>query len=102
MTRLAQLALLASFPSFSWLAMQVVHEAGHVLGAAVSGGTVHQVVLHPSTLSRTDVFPNPHPLVVVWAGPVVGAMLPLGICLIAAALRSPGLCSGSSPGSACS
>jgi hypothetical protein len=57
--------------------MQAVHELGHVVAAWLTGGTVQRVVLHPFTISRTDVSPNPHPLVVVWAGPLVGVSLPL-------------------------
>ena len=66
----------------SWYAMQVVHELGHVLAAWLTGGTVQRVVLHPLEISRTDVAPNPRPLFVAWAGPLVGVALPL----IAAAL----------------
>ena len=61
----------------SWLGMQAVHELGHVLGAWITGGRVARVVLHPLTISRTDVVENPHPLFVVWAGPFVGVLLPL-------------------------
>jgi hypothetical protein len=57
--------------------MQAVHELGHVLAAWLSGGTVQRVVLHPFTISRTDVSPNPHPLIVAWAGPLVGVFLPI-------------------------
>ena len=57
--------------------MMLVHEAGHVVGALVTGGTVRNVVWHPLVISRTDVKPNPSPLVVVIAGPVVGSLLPL-------------------------
>lgn len=74
--RLAQVALIAGGGALCWLTMQAVHELGHVLGALLSGGTVTQVVLHPLTISRTDVQPNPSPAVVVWAGPVIGALLP--------------------------
>jgi hypothetical protein len=90
MKRLDQLVLIGSFLAFSWLAMQAVHELGHVLGAVATGGTVTQVVLHPCAISRTDVQPNPHPLPVVWAGPVIGAVLPLLAFLLARALRLPG------------
>jgi hypothetical protein len=48
-----------------------------VLGAWATGGTVERVIWHPLALSRTDVSPNPSPLVVGWAGPVWGALLPL-------------------------
>jgi hypothetical protein len=57
--------------------MQAVHELGHVLAAWLTGGTVQRVVLHPFTISRTDVSPNPHPLIVAWGGPLVGVILPL-------------------------
>jgi len=50
--------------------VQAVHELGHAVGAWITGGQVVRMVLHPGTISRTDVEPNPHPL--VWAGPLVG------------------------------
>ena len=61
----------------SWLGMQIVHECGHVLGALASGGRVARVELKPWTISRTDVEPNPHPLMEHWSGPIVGCVLPL-------------------------
>lgn len=70
--------------------MQAIHESGHVLGAWLSGGRVAQVVLHPLTISRTDLAENPRPLVVVWAGPFVGVLIPLLLWLVAAAVRMPG------------
>jgi hypothetical protein len=90
MKRIHQILLIGSFIGFSWLAMQAVHELGHVLGAVTTGGTVTKVVLHPCTFSRTDVHPNPHALFEVWAGPIAGALLPLLAYLLAQALRSPG------------
>jgi hypothetical protein len=66
-----------------WLLMQAVHEAGHVLGASLTGGRVTNVVLHPLAISRTDVSPNPQPRVEVWAGPIVGVVLPLAMWLVA-------------------
>ncbi len=62
-----------------WLGMMAVHEAGHVLGAWVTGGTVTRVVLHPLAISRTDVEPNPIPLPVAWAGPIIGIVLPIAL-----------------------
>jgi hypothetical protein len=69
--------------ALSWLLMQVVHELGHVLAGWITGGTVERVVLHPLTISRTDIADDPRPLPTVWAGPVFGALLPLGGCLVA-------------------
>jgi hypothetical protein len=85
-TRQALLILLAL--TASWLGMQGVHECGHVLGAWASGGRVSKIVLYPLTISRTDLVANPHPLLVVWAGPLVGVGLPLVFWGIAAAAKS--------------
>lgn len=60
-----------------WQFMQAAHETGHVLGAWLTGGTVVKVVLHPLTISRTDVSPNPAPLIELWAGPLGGVLIPL-------------------------
>jgi hypothetical protein len=57
--------------------MQAVHESGHALAAWLTGGIIQKVVLHPLAFSRTDVNPNPHPLVEIWAGPLLGSLLPL-------------------------
>ena len=62
---------------FSWLAMQAIHETGHVLHAWASGGTLARIVLDPLGISRTDVEPNPHPQFVAWGGPVWGSVWPL-------------------------
>ncbi len=61
----------------SWLGMQAVHELGHCVGAWLTGGRVERVVLHPLTISRTDLGENSQPLVVAWAGPIAGTALPL-------------------------
>jgi len=85
--RLPQVVLIASTVLGSWLGMQAVHELGHVGGAWLTGGCVQRVVLNPLTISRTDLACNPRPLLVVWAGPVVGGLLPVVPWLVAAAVR---------------
>jgi hypothetical protein len=75
--RLHQAVLILATLLGSWLGMQIVHEFGHVLGGWLTGGRVARVVLHPLTFSRTDWAINPHPLLVAWAGPVFGVLLPL-------------------------
>ncbi|MCG8449773.1 MAG: M50 family metallopeptidase [Pirellulales bacterium] len=67
-----------------------VHELGHVLAGWLTGGTVTKVVLHPLAISRTDVSPNPNPIIVVWAGPLLGVLLPLLIWLVCFLARIPG------------
>jgi hypothetical protein len=89
MRRVGQVILIVTFLGFCWLGFQAEHELGHVTGAWLTGGKVTKVVLHPYTISRTDVEPNPHPLFVVWAGPVVGTVLPLLAFLVAAWARAP-------------
>lgn len=75
----------------SWLGMQAIHEAGHVLGALAVGARVENVVLHPLTISRTDVAPHEQHLVIVWAGPLLGMALPLLLFAIAYFARLPGV-----------
>jgi hypothetical protein len=70
--------------------MQAVHELGHVVGAWVTGGKVTKVVLYPLTISRTDLAENPHPLVVVWCGPILGVVLPMILWGLAASFVMPG------------
>ena len=77
MARTTRVLVVALGLAVSWLGMQAVHELGHVVAALMTGGTVQRVVLHPLELSRTEVSPNPRPLAVAWAGPVVGSILPL-------------------------
>jgi hypothetical protein len=88
--RIHQALLIASAVLGSWLGMQAVHEFGHLIGAAASGGRVAHVALHPLAISRTDLSSNPHPLAVAWAGPLIGVLLPLALWACGAGLRSPG------------
>ncbi|MCI0333786.1 MAG: M50 family metallopeptidase [Planctomycetes bacterium] len=90
MKRQHQLVLIASTLAFSWLAMQAVHESGHVVGAFLSGGRVDRVVLHPATISQTRLSDNPHPLFVVWMGPIVGVAAPLVAMIAARVCKAPG------------
>jgi hypothetical protein len=57
----------------------------------LTGGEVIKVALHPLIVSRTDLGQNPHPLAVVWAGPLIGSGLPLLVYALAVAFRWPGL-----------
>ena len=83
MSRFNQLLFSLSVLAGCWLAMMGVHELGHVLGGFLTGGTVSRVVLHPLSISRTDLSVNPCPAIVVWAGPVFGVLLPM-LCLLTA------------------
>lgn len=90
MKRRDSILLIAVTLLASWLAMQAVHEAGHVIGAWATGARVERVVLHPLTISRTDVSENRHPLLVTWLGPLFGIAAPVALWLIAMLIRIPG------------
>lgn len=88
--RLHPIVLIVSIVLLSWLGMMVVHEFGHVSVAWAAGGRVTKVVLNPLEFSRTDVFPNPHPLAETWGGPVIGVLLPLAAWGVARLARWSG------------
>lgn len=79
MTSLLKTWQAAALLLLSWLLFQAVHEFGHVLAAWGTGATVERVVLHPLTISRTDIADAAHPLAVTWGGPIFGAFFPLGL-----------------------
>jgi len=72
-----RIVLALSLIPICWLGMMLVHEFGHVVGAWLTGGVVQNLVWHPLVISRTDVDPNPSPLIVVWAGPLLGSLIPI-------------------------
>ena len=79
MKRFKPIIFLLCLLMLCWLGMQAIHELGHCLAALLSGGTITKLVLDPLSISRTDVSPNPHPMLVVWAGPLFGSLAPLAI-----------------------
>jgi hypothetical protein len=70
--------------------MQAAHESGHVVAALLTGSEIATVVLHPLTISHTELIENRNPLVVVWAGPLVGVILPLILWGLLAVTGVPG------------
>ena len=76
-TKFRAVVLILFMVTFAWPAMMLLHELGHVVAAWITGGTVTRLVWHPLVFSRTDISPNPHPLIVVWAGPLAGCLVPL-------------------------
>ena len=87
MRRMNQIVFVVSLLGLSWLGMMAIHELGHVLGAWLSGAEVVRVILHPLTISRTDLGENPFPLIVVWAGPMTGVLAPLAVWAMAGGAR---------------
>jgi hypothetical protein len=77
--RFFQVLLIASGCYLSWLLFMAIHELGHVMGALATGARVERVVLGPLLISETVLGENPRPLLVVWAGPVLGVLLPAAL-----------------------
>jgi hypothetical protein len=65
----------------SWYGMMVVHEAGHCLGALVTGARIGSVEVPLVGFSRTVLTRSRRPALAVWAGPVFGATAPLALLL---------------------
>src|SRR5688572_5988492 len=89
-TRLPTLGVIALGIYPAWLAMMAVHEAGHVLHAWLSGGTVSAVRVPLLGFSITEFSINPHPHFVAWGGAVCGCLLPVGVWTIFQVFRWPG------------
>lgn len=70
----------------SWGVMTVTHEAGHLVGGWACGGTLREARLYPWELPYSIFEPDPRPLVTLWAGPVLGVLVPLAA---AAVVRRP-------------
>src|SRR3954453_19383900 len=77
MSRPRTFLLLACAAYPAWLAMELLHELGHVLHALLTGGHVTHISLPLLDFSRTDVSPNPHPQFVPWGRPPTGSPPPL-------------------------
>lgn len=77
MHRFYQALLILATLAFSWSAMILAHESGHVLHAWLSGGQVSRTVLTPTVSARTELSHNPHPRFVAWGGAVWGCVIPL-------------------------
>lgn len=82
MSRLHQIILIVATVIVSWFGMMVVHEMGHVIHALLSGGVVTKVDVCPWEFSRTDVSPNPAPLLVAWGGAIWGVLVPVLLWLL--------------------
>ncbi len=59
--------------------MTFVHESGHLICGFACGGTLTSADLLPWHLPYSFFEPDPHPLVTLWGGPILGVLIPLAI-----------------------
>lgn len=69
----------------AWVAMTFTHECGHLVGGWISGATLADCDLVPWRMPYSLHSPDPHPLVTLWAGPILGVAVPV---VVAAVFRS--------------
>ncbi|MCC9658750.1 hypothetical protein [Rhodopirellula halodulae] len=65
-----------------WVVMIESHEFGHLIGGWVSGATLVTVDLAPWRLPYSIHAPDPNPLVTLWAGPVLGVLVPVTTAML--------------------
>jgi hypothetical protein len=70
----------------AWWVMTLTHELGHVVGGLVGGGRLQTLELRPWKLPLSIFQPDPHPLLTLWSGPILGVAVPY---LVAALVRRP-------------
>jgi hypothetical protein len=66
----------------SWIVMTFTHEMGHIIGGTCCGGTLQAVDLMPWRLPYSIFEPDPFPLVTLWAGLILGALIPVVVAVI--------------------
>ena len=69
----------------SWCTMTFLHEVGHIVCGWACGGKLHSADLLPWRLPYSTFEPDPRPLVTLWGGPILGALVPLAIAFVARA-----------------
>ena len=62
--------------------MTFTHEVGHIIGGWCCGGTLTGANLLPWNLPYSFFNPDPHPLVTLWSGPILGVTFPILIATI--------------------
>lgn len=83
---LVRYATFAALLVVAWCVMAVTHELGHLMGGWLGGAVLQDCNLWPWHLPYSLHQPDPHPLLTLWAGPILGATLPVAI---AAFVRRP-------------
>ncbi|TWU51450.1 hypothetical protein [Rubripirellula reticaptiva] len=62
--------------------MTFTHECGHIIGGMTCGATLTDFDLAPWRMPYSLHSPDPHPLVTLWAGPILGIAVPISLAAI--------------------
>lgn len=65
----------------SWVVMTFTHEMGHIIGGTCCGGSLSSADLLPWHLPYSIFEPDPHPLVTLWAGLILGVLAPVAVAM---------------------
>lgn len=65
----------------SWVMMTLTHELGHIIGGWLGGATLTDHDLAPWHLPYSTHSPDPIPLLTLWAGPMLGVLVPVVFAL---------------------
>jgi hypothetical protein len=83
LTRLAlRIATFVALLALSWVVMTLSHECGHIAGGMTCGATLTDFDLRPWRMPYSLHSPDPHPLVTLWSGPLLGIAVPIALALI--------------------
>ncbi|TWU34142.1 hypothetical protein Q31b_56130 [Novipirellula aureliae] len=66
----------------SWTVMTLTHEVGHLIGGKLGGAALREFDLAPWRLPYSLHSPDPHPQLTLWAGPLLGVILPLTVAAV--------------------
>lgn len=69
--------------AWAWIAMTLSHELGHVFFGLLGGARLIQLELRPWHLPYSLLANDSHPLATLWAGPILGCVVPLIAATIA-------------------
>jgi hypothetical protein len=73
---------------FAWSVMVTTHELGHIVSGCCLGGTLDDFDIRPWRLPYSLFSADPHPLLTLWGGPVLGVLMPLAMALL---IRTPAI-----------
>lgn len=75
-SRSSRIVTFAFLLAASWFVVTFTHEIGHIVGGWIGGATLTDFDIAPWRLPYSVHHPDPHPLLTLWAGPVLGVVVP--------------------------